>query len=281
LYPVFFEEEMNLKEGFEFIDSIEELSAMPAIALDVMAMLNDPTSSVHNIVEKVQLDQAMISYILKSCNSALYGIRSEVTSVTMAINLLGYTNLKSILMAYFLRNLYNLSGKNEVKNFLWKHSISVAVLSKKLGEKLKANPDEAYLAGLLHDIGKMVLYLDNPEMYEKVLEQVEKNKKDFIVAENELFQFSHADAGYFLMEKWKFSDTLKDVALNHHEFELFLGSDQMIGIVCFANQLAGVFLENRQGDIDKFLERYNIPEPELEKIVQESRQMIETYTSIL
>lgn len=272
---------MNLKEGFEFIDSIEELSAMPAIALDVMAMLNDPTSSVHNIVEKVQLDQAMISYILKSCNSALYGIRSEVTSVTMAINLLGYTNLKSILMAYFLRNLYNLSGKNEVKNYLWKHSISVAVLSKKLGEKLKANPDEAYLAGLLHDIGKMVLYLDNPEMYEKVLEQVEKNKKDFIVAENELFQFSHADAGYFLMEKWKFSDTLKDVALNHHEFELFLGSDQMIGIVCFANQLAGVFLENRQGDIDKFLERYNIPEPELDKIVQESRQMIETYTSIL
>ncbi|MCP5108636.1 MAG: HDOD domain-containing protein, partial [bacterium] len=69
---------MKLKEGFEFIDSIEELAAMPSIALDIMGMLNDPGARVNDIVEKVQLDQAMISYILKSCNSPLYGIRSEV-----------------------------------------------------------------------------------------------------------------------------------------------------------------------------------------------------------
>lgn len=272
---------MNLKEGFEFIDKIEELSAMPAIALDVMAMLNDPSSSVHSIVEKVQLDQAMISYILKNCNSALYGVRTQITSVKMAINMLGYTNVKSILMAYFLRNLYNLSGKNEVKNYLWKHSISVAVLARNLGEKLRVDPEETYLAGLLHDIGKMVLYLDNREMYGQVIEQVRDHHKEFIDVENELFQFSHVDAGYFLMEKWKFSDSLKEVALNHHELEFFMGPDQLIGIVAFADKLACIFLEQRQGNLDPFLERYNISEQQLDDIVKESLKKIETYTSIL
>lgn len=272
---------MKLKEGFEFIDSIEELSAMPSIALDIMGMLNDPSSSVHSIVEKVQLDQAMISYILKSCNSALYGIRTEVTSISRAINLLGFSNLKSILMAYFMRNLYQLSGKNEVKDFLWKHSVSVAVFCKNLAGKMGLNPDEAYLAGLLHDIGKMVLYLDSPDSYSKVLEEVEKSGKQFIETENEFFQFNHADAGYFLMEKWKFSQLLKDVALYHHEFKLFLGQDQIIGAVSFANELSHVFVEKRTGDLDKFLEQYEIPEGEVDKIVEESTKMIESYMSIL
>lgn len=272
---------MKLKEGFEFIDGIEELSAMPSIALDLMGMLNDATSSVREIVEKVKLDQAMISYILKTCNSPLYGIRTEVTSIAMAINLLGFTNVKSILMSYFMRNLYRLSGKNEVKNLLWKHSISVAVFSKNLAPKVGLDQEEAYLAGLLHDVGKMVLYLDSPANYEKVIAEVNDNKKGFIEAEDELFQFSHADAGYFLMDKWKFSDSLKDVALHHHEFELFLGGDKMIGIVCFANELAHVFLEKRPGDVDRFLAKYNISEQNLDKIVEESTKMIESYTAIL
>lgn len=272
---------MNLKQGLEFIDSIEELSAMPAIALDVMGMLNDPTSSVNEIVQKIQLDQAMISYVLKSCNSAMYATRTEITSIARAVNLLGYSNIKSVLMAYFTRNLYSLSGKNEVKNYLWKHSIAVAVFSKHLAKRLGAGEDEAYMAGLLHDMGKMVLYLDNPERYEKVLHEVEHNMKRFIDAENELYQFTHADAGYFLMEKWKFPEFLKEVALHHHEFELFLGDDKMIGIVCFANHLASVFLENRVGDLDQFLERYGMSEAELDKIVEKSKEMIETYTAVL
>ncbi|MCP4215372.1 MAG: HDOD domain-containing protein, partial [bacterium] len=123
---------MNLEKDFKFIDKIEELAAMPSIALDLMAMLNDPSSSVTNIVDRVKLDQAMISYILKNCNSPLYGVRNEVTSIKMAVNLLGFSTLKSILMAYFMRNLYQLSGKNEIKDYLWKHSVAVAVFSKSL-----------------------------------------------------------------------------------------------------------------------------------------------------
>ncbi|MCP5109008.1 MAG: HDOD domain-containing protein, partial [bacterium] len=200
--------------------------------------------------------------------------------ISRAINLLGFSTLKSILMAYFMRNLYQLSGKNEIKNFLWQHSIAVAVFCKNLAIRLGAPPEEAYLAGLLHDVGKMVLYLDNPDNYAKVVEAVE-NGEEFIDAENKFFQFSHADAGYFLMEKWRFSQLLKDVALHHHEFELFLGKDKIIGIVCFSDQLVHVFLEKRSGDLDKFLEMHNLSEKDLDKIVDDSLQMVEKYVSIL
>ena len=276
-----FEEYMKLKEGYEFIDRIEELSAMPSIALDLMGMLNEPGSSVRTIVEKVQLDQAMVSYILKTCNSPLFGVRTQVTSIAMAINLLGFSNLKSILMSYFMRNLYQLSGKNEIKNLLWKHSISVAVFSKNLSAKAGTDPEEAYLAGLLHDVGKMVLYLDNPKNYARVIQEVDQNKKGFIESENELFQFSHADAGFFLMDKWKFSDLLKDVALHHHDCDPLTDKGKIISSVCFANELSHVFIENRAGDIDKFLGRFKFTEKELDKIVDESRKMIESYTEII
>lgn len=272
---------MNLKEGFTFIDNIEDLSAMPSLALDVMAMLNDSTSTVNNIVDKLKLDQAMVSSILRTCNSPLYGIRTEVTSVARAVSLLGFTNLKSILMAYFMRNLYRLSGKSKIKESLWKHSISVAVFSKNLAIRPKMDPEEAYLAGLLHDIGKIVLYLDDTSKYEDIINVVETGQEDFFSAEKRLLQYSHVDIGYFLLEKWKFSETLKEVVLYHHDPLSFKQNDTIPGVVAFANQLSHVFLEKRYGDVDPFIKSFKLSEKQVDQIVQESTTAIEDYYSIL
>jgi putative nucleotidyltransferase with HDIG domain len=272
---------MNLKKGFTFIDSIEDLSAMPSLALDVMAMLNDTTSTINNIVGKLKLDQAMVSSILRTCNSPLYGIRTEVTSISMAVSLLGFTNLKSILMAYFMRNLYRLSGKNKIKESLWKHSISVAVFSKNLANKPKMDPEEAYLAGLLHDIGKIVLYLDDSSKYEKIIKIEKTGQEDFFSAEKRLLEYSHVDIGYFLLEKWKFSRMLKEVVLYHHDPQSFRQDNSILGVVAFANQLSHVFLEKRYGDVDPFITSFKLSEKELDKIVRESTVAIEEYYSIL
>lgn len=272
---------MNLKEGFEFIDRIEDLSAMPAIAMDIMGMLNDSSASVKAIVDKVRLDQAMVSYILKHCNSAFYGVKQEITSIARAINLIGFSNLRSILMAYFLRNLYHLSGKNPIKEYLWKHSIAVAVFSKHLAERLNLDADESYVAGLLHDIGKMVLYLDDSEAYKNIVAEVETGKSDFLNAEKKLLQFTHVDTGYFLLEKWKFSQILKDVALYHHDLHLFIGIDKIIGLVCFADQLAHVFVEKRFDNLDPLMAQFNITEKHLDQLVEKSLVEIEELYKLL
>lgn len=272
---------MNLQEGLSYIDKLEDLGAMPSIALDLMGMLNDPSSSLRSIVERIQLDQAMISYILKHCNSPLYGVRNEVTSITMAINLLGYSNLKSILMSYFIKNLYQLSGKNEIKNYLWKHSISVAVFSRLLGEHSHNNPEEAYLSGLLHDVGKMVLYLDQPAKYESVIQEVEQKKRDFIEVEKELFQFTHADAGYFLMEKWRFSAMLKEVALYHHDVEQYRGNNKNVAMIDFANQICHHYLENREAKLDHYKSQHHLTDPQLENLARVGLKTIETLSAIV
>jgi len=272
---------MKLKEGLDFINGIEELSAMPNIALDVMGMLNDPGATVKQISEKIMLDQAMVSYILKSCNSPFYGVNKEINSITIGIRLMGYSALKSILMSYFMRNLFNLSGKNRIKELLWKHSIAVAVFSRNLASLFRMDSEETYVAGLLHDIGKMVLYLDDSEKYEKIIESVEAGKNDFITAERRLLELSHVDTGYFLAEKWKLSQLLKDVILYHHDLHLFLGSDQVIGIVAFADQLTHVFLEKRFDNLDYFLKRFNLAEKDVDKLVDTSLKSIENFFSIL
>jgi putative nucleotidyltransferase with HDIG domain len=272
---------MNLKEGFEFIDKIEELSAMPAIALDIMGMLNDPSSAVKDIVAKVRLDQAMVSYILKHCNSPFYGIRQEVNSIARAISLLGFTNLKSILMSYFMRNLYHLSGKNEIKEYLWKHSVAVAIFSKNLSHIFKMDADEGYVAGLLHDIGKIVLYLDDSNTYQNIVKMVEEGKGDFLSSEKQMLQFTHVDIGYILLEKWKFSQILKDVILYHHDLQLFVGTDKIIGVVCFADHLAHVFMERRYENLDGFMEQFNIKESTLDQLVEKSTVEIEQFYSLL
>ena len=273
---------MNLKEGLAFIDKIEDLSAMPSLALDVMAMLNDPRSTVKEIVEKLQLDQAMVSSILKTCNSPLYGIRNPVTSISMAVNLLGYSNIKSILMSYFMRNLYRLSGKSPIKEQLWKHSISVAVFSRQLAAtKSKFDPEEAYLAGLIHDIGKIVLYMDNAAAYEKIIKIVESGQQDFITAEKQLLEYSHVDIGYFLLEKWKFSELLKEAVLYHHDAPTYMQGDKILAVVSFADQLSHVFLERRYDELNPFIKMFNFSEKELDKVVQMATAAIEEFYKIL
>lgn len=273
---------MNLKDGIDFINNVEDLSAMPSLALDVMAMLNDSRSSLNDIVGKLQLDQAMVSYVLKTCNSPLYGIRNEVTSISMAVNLLGYSNIKSILMAYFLKNLYRLSGRNELRESLWKHSISVAVFSKLIAKfNLLLEMEVAYLAGLLHDIGKIVLYMNDSESYEKVIQLVQAGKDDFISAEKRLLDYSHVEVGYFLLEKWKFSEMLKQVILNHHDPQHFMDNNKAIRIVAFANQLAHVYYEGQTEDFGPMMKIFRFSEDKLKQLVDEAIKIIEDYFSIL
>lgn len=264
-----------------FIDDIKELAAIPSLALDLMAMLNDSTTPVNDIIEKIKLDQGMVSFLIKCCNSPLFGIRREVNAIKMAVNLLGFINVKSILMSYFMRNLYNLSGKNNIIQFLWQHSISVAVFAKHLSNEFKYKEEETYLAALLHDIGKLILYIYKPNQYGDVIAEVENKGNDFLTVEDKIFGINHVDTGYYLMEKWRFSEFLKKSLLYHHQFDSFLGLDKDLGIIPFANHLVHVTMEHRHDDLDLFKKMYKISDKRLEEIKEEAFQIAMNYHAAL
>ncbi len=120
-----------MEKAREVVGKIGELPPIPTVILESMKLLNDPSSTVKRIQAQILLDQALTSFILKVANSALYGLRKEVSTISYAINLMGYNTTRSILTAYLSKNLVGSKGSKLIQNVLWKHSISSAIFAKK------------------------------------------------------------------------------------------------------------------------------------------------------
>ncbi|MCP4221439.1 MAG: HDOD domain-containing protein [bacterium] len=256
-----------------FIDRIEELTAMSTVALDLMAMLNSPSTTLSDITSKVKLDPAITAYILKYCNSPFLGLRSHISSISHGVNLVGFARCKSLLMDYFLRNLYGISGKKYLTDYLWEHSLSVAIAARELAERLKidCDPEEAYVAGLLHDIGKLVIYYHAPDSYEQLMQEADRERIPFHPLEAERYGYTHAETGLYLMQKWLFSDLLKNSARYHHDFSdlsAYKNAD-LVRLVAFANSTIHFAVEKQEILPEGLLEYFGILEADYYEVVDE------------
>jgi len=251
----------------EIIAQIDEINAMPVVTLDLMGLLNEQGTTITDLSRKVKSDEALAAFILKNCNSPLYGIKSEIKSILQALTLLGFSRIKSILMTYINKNLYNISGKSEIKNKLWRHSVSVASFSQAIATHIKVDTEEAYLAGLLHDIGKLIIYNAEQKIFEKVLTEIELSGSESYLIETKFLGFNHMEIGSLIMEKWKFSNNLIESAQFHHT-NLNIGNNKFIGVVAFANEISHSE-HDAKSDIKQspFLKEYNISYDKLKKII--------------
>ena len=208
-----------MEKAREVVGKVGELPPIPSVILESMKLLNDPSSTVRKIQEQILLDQALTAFILKVANSALYGLRKEVSTVSYAINLMGYNTTKSILTAYLSKNLYSSKGSKLVQNVLWKHSISSAIFAKKIAHHLKkVNSEEAFISSLLHDIGKGVLLKNKSDEFEKIVQLIYNDNKTSIQAEEEVLGYTHVEVGFLLMKNWRFSDSIIETVIYHNNF---------------------------------------------------------------
>ncbi len=256
-----------------FVDGIEELSAIPTVAMDLMAMLNDPATRVKEVVDELKLDPAMTAFILKYCNSPLLGLRSQVNSITHALNLIGFTRCKSILMSYFFRNLYNISGKKYITNYLWEHSLTVAIVAREMSEQLNLGESEedmevAYIAGLLHDIGKLAIYVHTSDAYEKLMHRADLERTCFLPMENQMLGYNHAEVGARLLEKWKFSELMIQVARHHHTQAEENDVDKVVGLIAFANHTVHYAITKQEDLPHMFLSRFRLSAERYHYIVE-------------
>ncbi len=266
----------------KFIGSIEELGAMPSIALDVMGLINDTGSTVDDIVKRLRLDEALVAYILKFCNSAAFGMKREITGITQGINLLGFTKLKTLLMSYFTKNLYLISSNDPVKSKLWEHSIGVAIFSKVVGEALKQNGEELYLAGLFHDIGKLVLFKYNRNLFIDSQNSAFEKDEESIFAETEIFSCSHVEVGVLLLEKWQFNESLIEMVKYHHAADQYSGANKNVKIVSFADKLVLRHIEGHNSvDYLDSGRTLGFSDAETEKLIIESLRLKDEYLSVL
>ncbi len=222
------------------IMSTRDLPAMPQVASKVLELSSDPNTSAKQLQQVISDDQAMTARILKIANSAMYSCSRKVKTLTEAIVMLGFNSIRSLVVTSAARNLYNTRNSHSglKERLLWEHSIGTAFACRIMAQKhAPALTEEAFLAGLMHDIGKLVLNIRVPENFDEIVQVVYNESRTFHETEKEHFGFSHAEVGALLVNKWKLSPILEDVIRNHHNSEAVSPDNPILLYLDLANRL--------------------------------------------
>jgi putative nucleotidyltransferase with HDIG domain len=225
----------------ELIANLGDLPPLPQVAAQVLRLASDPDSTTDELQRVVATDQALAAQTLKIANSAMFGMVREVRTLTQAIMTLGFTTIKSIVIASSARNLYKRGAAGLQERLLWEHALVSALAARAFARELRSpRSEEAFLGGLLHDIGKTVMGLKFPERYGALVRNVyNESAVDEIDAELELFGFDHAMVGEALLASWNLARSLENAVRWHHHPELAPAEDRVLAaFVALANHLA-------------------------------------------
>jgi putative nucleotidyltransferase with HDIG domain len=202
------------------IDRVSDLPTLPRTVLKITELVNDPKSSAKDLANVITDDQVLTARLLKLVNSSFYGFPQKIATVTGAIVLLGFDAIRNLLLTTSVFGLFPSKGKEDrlgVERF-WDHSLGCAVGAKVIGDYMGYDKiEELFVAGLLHDIGKIVELLFLPEDFNKVISVVEDENILLVDAERRVLDYTHAEVGELLAERWNMSSKLVDVIAHHHQ----------------------------------------------------------------
>lgn len=196
----------------KIIEDLPNLPSMPQIVFEALSVIGNPKSSIRALSKIISRDLSITTTILKMVNSAYYGFPSQITTINQAMALLGFENVKGVIFSAGTKPmLTSYSGRH-----LWKHSIRCAVGCQIISKGLNmGDPDEAFVVGLLHDVGKTVMDIyDKNRM--KELQRLVAMGADHMYMEQTMFGFMHTEAGAALASKWKLPQVIVDCIRYHH-----------------------------------------------------------------
>jgi putative nucleotidyltransferase with HDIG domain len=246
------ESQVDLKD--EFIKAVQDLPPMPKVMLKIQKLLLDPNSNAEEIAGYIETDQALAAKVLKMANSPYYGMSGKVSSIQHAAVILGFKIIGELTtMAGFSHFMgKKLPGYGYYSDELWKHSLAVALASKIIAEKI--NPElsgEALTAGLIHDIGKLILdpyVLEKRDAFNKLIED---ENQTFLTAEKQVLGFDHAEIASEICNHWKFPESLA-LAIKYHHNPSLSNKNEMAFILHLADYIA--VLSGSGYDIDEILD---------------------------
>lgn len=225
-------------------EQIEALPPLPHTVAEVLSVANDPDSSANDLVKAILPDQAMCITVLKFANSVLYGRPKKVSSLETAVMVLGFNEVQNIVLAKAAVQAFQpvLAAHRRALDGFWEHSFTTGLAARIIGEHINLPSGRFFVAGLLHDIGKLAMLLAFGERYDPALwlagiSTVEKREE-----EKRLFKVGHDVVGGRLLQHWQFPDNL--VAALHHHHHPALG-DKLQGyplVIQLADFLAHMHL---------------------------------------
>jgi putative nucleotidyltransferase with HDIG domain len=227
------------KSYIHYLQNIRNLPSIPNVIFEVSRLLDDPMTNASDLAALISRDQGMVTKILTVANSPFYGLTKKISTIEFAIVILGFENIKNIIIALSMMGALKGSGKNWDRKKYWYHCLAVASMAKRLAEDLGySKSGEAFTAGLLHDLGLAIiqLYLNNES--NKIYELVNSKQINFLEAETEILNGTHQEIGNFLAEKWNLPQPLSDSILFHHNPGQSTENKFLVSIIHLADYLS-------------------------------------------
>jgi putative nucleotidyltransferase with HDIG domain len=222
------------------LDRIDDLPPLPAVAARVMGMADDERTSALDLAQVLATDQALTAKLIRISNSAYYGFARRVSTVREAVVMLGFKQVRQVAVSASLMSAFKSQQRPDDPfniDLFWGHSVAVAVASEALTKKTRvARPEDGFTAGILHDIGRLVLRQTMPDAFQEAVRVACETGIPLHLAEIELTGHGHDDIGRALGERWKFPPHLVDAVRCHHDERLTPENDGLAGVVAQANR---------------------------------------------
>ena len=204
----------NRLDPQQVVAEFKDIPPMPNVMVKALSVIKNPATGIAELAKIMQVDQAISTKTLSLVNSAFYGFRQQITSIQKALVVLGMMKAKNIIMSLALKQMMTAQGSRE----LWEHSIKCAVAAEFLAKEYKViNPDDAFVIGFLHDIGKMLLNTKNPLKYSKVRYLAQQDNVNLVDVEDAQFGTNHCVLGALISKKWQLPVILTNCIRYHHD----------------------------------------------------------------
>jgi putative nucleotidyltransferase with HDIG domain len=227
----------------QLVDSVDDVAALPDLTVQIIQAADDPHSNAFQLLKIVSHDPALVAKILKLVNSSFYSLPNKIGSLERAIPMLGMGGIRNLAIASSVASMFR--GGAICNGFttrdLWTHSIAVAVVARELSKKTKLPiVDEAFLVGMLHDLGLLVIHQKLPKQLRTICEFALKQDRNFFEIEREVLGFDHQDVGAALATRWKFPASVRNaIEFHHHPADAPAEHQRLTALVFISDTLCG------------------------------------------
>lgn len=237
----------------DVLGSITDMPALPSVVARLTRLISDPKTTASDINAALSSDPGLVTKILKLVNSSYYGFSRRITTITNAVVILGFNQVRNLALSAFIFDSFAGDSEDDCAfdiNGFWRHSIGAAFMASALARETDAKLEEdAFVCGLLHDLGKFIMAQNAPEHIGMVMETVRDDNILFYEAETRRLGYTHAMLGGAVMERWNLPATLVDVVRNHHDpLNAPEASRRLCSVTSVADIMARALLMGNPGD---------------------------------
>jgi len=231
----------------KMVDRIRDLPPLPTLVSQILQILSQPETPLEEIEAVISKDQALVAKLIQVGNSALYGGMQKVSTLRQVLTRLGLKTIRNLVVAASTRGffMHNRKGMRLWGQFLWQHAVETALAARRIAESIKyTEPEEAFIGGLVHDIGKLVILMLFADSYREILKLKKVHQMASIPAETQVLGCDHEQIGRLLLDRWNMPDSTKACAEYHHRYRDCGDHGDLVAIVAYADHLSRQFGTN-------------------------------------